>query len=318
MGTHGDNLTVLFSEQSRHHHTGAGHPERAARMDATLEGVRRAGAAWRAAKPPDPSMLAAALQRVHGSSYIENLAAAVSSGASLFHSADNPISPGSNDAALGAVAAGLEAAELVSSGQTRRAFVVARPPGHHAERERAMGFCFFNTIACIAETLRATGVAERIAVVDFDVHHGNGTQSHFWRRNDVLFASIHQWPFYPGTGGADERGAGEGEGATINVPLAAGATERLWLREFERQIVVPLDAFAPQIILISAGFDAHELDPLGGMNLTGAGYGEMTRLLRDIAERHAGGRMISLIEGGYDLEGLASGVAAHVMELMEG
>lgn len=305
-------LTVLYSETSLSHDTGAGHPENARRMAAALDGVDRAGIRWDLASPGTIPDLRPALERVHDSGYIDRFAAAVSRSPALFESPDNPISGRSFDAALAAVAAGLAAAERITSEQARRAFVVARPPGHHAERNGAMGFCFFNTIAVIAESLLASGAASRIAIVDFDVHHGNGTQHHFWERPEVLFASIHQWPFYPGTGSAAERGGGAGEGATINLPMDAGAGDPAWLRAFEHGIAKPLDAFAPGIILVSAGFDAHVRDPLGGMRLTDHAYREMTSLLVDLAERHASGRIISLLEGGYDPEGIASSVAAHV------
>jgi len=199
--------------------------------------------------------------------------------------------------------------------QENRAFVVARPPGHHAERLQPMGFCFFNTIACVAEWMREQPGIERVFVFDFDVHHGNGTQHLFWDRDDVFYASMHRFPFYPGTGATNEIGGGAGRGYTLNIPFEQGLGDAAYLRGVEDVIVRALDDYQPQAILLSSGFDAHRRDPLGGMRVTEEAYGEMTRRIVEAAERHSGGRVLSLLEGGYDMEGLAASVAEHVHAL---
>ena len=178
-----------------------------------------------------------------------------------------------------------------------------------------MGFCFFNTIACIAEWFREQEGIERVFVFDFDVHHGNGTQALFEERDDVFYASMHRFPFYPGTGAAGEIGTGAGRGFTKNIPLHAGAGDPAFLRATEEQIVTILDDYAPQVLLLSAGFDAHRRDPLGGMNVSESAYGELTRRMTECAARHSRGRVVSLLEGGYDMEGLAASVEAHVLAL---
>jgi acetoin utilization deacetylase AcuC-like enzyme len=299
------------------HDTGRGHPERAARLDAAIAGVGRAGLLdslhTDVAAHLDTDRVIA---KVHSADYERQLEQASRSGAPLFHSGDNPISAESFDAARAAVATSLVAADAIWKAETaRRAFVIARPPGHHAERSAAMGFCFFNTIACVAEWLREQPGIERVFIYDFDVHHGNGTQHLFEEREDVFYASVHRFPFYPGTGAAHEIGIGRGRGLTLNVPLAGGEGDAAFLRATEEQVVTAIDQFRPDAILLSSGFDAHRRDPLGGMRVTEQAYGELTRRLVEAAERHCQGRLLSLLEGGYDLEGLAASVDEHVRAL---
>jgi acetoin utilization deacetylase AcuC-like enzyme len=301
------------------HDTGVGHPENASRIDYALDGVERAGAAGvidaSTEIHPETDRLIA---RVHSSDYERELEHACGAGMRFFHSPDNPISSGTFVAARSAVGTALRAAEAIwSEGTTRRAFVVARPPGHHAERLTAMGFCFFNTIACVAERLRELPQVERVFIFDFDVHHGNGTQSLFVERDDVFYASMHRYPFYPGTGAKNEIGSGRGEGYTRNIPMAAGAGDAAYLRAVEDEIIPIIDEYKPQAILLSSGFDAHRLDPLGGMRVTESAYGEITRRMMEAADRHCQGRILSLLEGGYDPEGLAASVAEHVVALNE-
>lgn len=307
---------VLTTATSAIHDTGPLHPERPARITAALVGVRRAGAEVRTAAAADERTLTQ-IARVHPPPYLEEMERSIASGARLFHSADNAVSAGTWRAATDAVAAALEGAEAIMERSVRRGFVIARPPGHHAERSMAMGFCFFNTIAIVAETLLSDPAIQRIAIVDFDVHHGNGTQHHFEDRPDVLFASIHRWPFYPGTGANSERGSGQGEGATVNVPMPEATGDAQWLREFERKIARSVDEFRPDFILVSAGFDAHERDPLGGMRLSSSAYASMTATLTELADRHSDGRLLSLLEGGYDLEGITDSVQQHVGEMLK-
>ena len=297
------------------HDTGIGHVETPQRLDAALAGVDRAGLSGSivhdAASHADTDRIIA---KVHSADYERELDEACRAGMRLFHSLDNPISASSFAAARAAVGTSLAAAHaMLQTGE--RPFVVARPPGHHAERVQAMGFCFFNTIACVAEYLREQPGIERVFIFDFDVHHGNGTQHLFEERDDVYYASIHRYPFYPGTGAADEIGVGKGRGFTKNVPLRGGEGDARYLRETEDEIVRVIDDYRPNAILLSAGFDAHRRDPLGGMRVTEQAYGEITRRVVEAAERHSEGRVLSLLEGGYDMEGLAASVAEHVSAL---
>jgi acetoin utilization deacetylase AcuC-like enzyme len=258
------------------------------------------------------------IARTHSAEYARELENAVQGGFRYFHSLDNPMSSATFSAARTAVATSLAAADELFRGESKRAFVIARPPGHHAERAQAMGFCFFNTIACVAEFLREQPGIERVFIFDFDVHHGNGTQHLFEERDDVYYASIHRYPFYPGTGAANEIGTGKGRGFTKNIPLGAGEGDAAFLRATEDEIVRVIDDYRPNAILLSSGFDAHRRDPLGGMNVTEQGYGELTARIVECAERWSDGRVFSLLEGGYDLEGLASSVAEHINALTAG
>jgi len=228
---------------------------------------------------------------------------------------DTSVSRDSWRAALLSAGGVLEACERVASGTWRNAFCALRPPGHHAERDRSMGFCLFNNVAVAARALRERHGIERVAILDWDVHHGNGTQHLFERDPSVLYASLHQWPLYPGTGAASERGVGDGEGTTVNRPMPAGSNDADWLGELEAHVLPAMEDFRPGFVLISAGFDAHRLDPLASVALTEDGYAAMTRRLVELAARTAGGRLVSVLEGGYHLEALASSVEAHVGEL---
>jgi acetoin utilization deacetylase AcuC-like enzyme len=299
------------------HDTGIGHPENARRLDAALAGVERAGKAGRVIRDvdlhPEASRIIA---KVHSSDYERQLDEACRLGMRLFHSMDNPISSSTFSAARAAVSSSLTAADEIWRGKSsERAFIIARPPGHHAERAAAMGFCFFNTIACVAEWLREQPGIERVFIFDFDVHHGNGTQSLFVDRDDVYYASTHRYPFYPGTGAAAEIGVGKGRGFTKNIPFDAGEGDATYLRAVEDEVVRIIDDYRPNAILLSSGFDAHVRDPLGGMNVTEGAYGEITKRMVEAAARHCDGRLLSLLEGGYDMEGLASSVAEHVVAL---
>jgi len=298
------------------HDTGARHPESAARLDAALAGVERAGLGQRlttdTANHHDTDRIIA---KVHSADYERALEQAADAGLRDFVSGDNPMSSQTFAAARTAVGAALTAAEAMMAEPDHRAFVVARPPGHHAERLQPMGFCFFNTIACVAEWMREQQGVERVFIFDFDVHHGNGTQALFWDRDDVFYASIHRFPFYPGTGASDEIGEGAGRGTTLNLPLSQGLGDASYLRGVEDVIVRAIDDYQPQAILLSSGFDAHRRDPLGGMRVTEQAYGEITRRVMETAARHTGGRVLSLLEGGYDMEGLAASVAEHVHAL---
>ncbi len=214
-----------------------------------------------------------------------------------------------------AVGGVLELLDGVERGEVNSGFALVRPPGHHAERSRAMGFCIFNNIAIGARYLQAKYGYKRILIADFDLHHGNGTQHSFYRDPEILYFSIHQYPYYPGTGSMREIGDGEGAGYTVNVPLSYGAGDDDYEYTF-RDVLVPLTRmFRPEIVLVSAGFDTYHKDPLGGMSVTESGYASMTRILLDIALEHCGGKMACVLEGGYDLRGLAASVKTVIMEM---
>jgi acetoin utilization deacetylase AcuC-like enzyme len=225
---------------------------------------------------------------------------------------DTIASPGTWEAARRAVGAGLEAVDAVFSRRADNAFCQVRPPGHHAEGNQAMGFCFFNNVAIAAHYARAKHGAERVAVVDFDVHHGNGTQEIFWSDKNLFYGSTHQMPLYPGTGALGETGVGN----IFNAPLRAGDGREPFEAAFRERILTPLHNFGPDLVIISAGFDAHQRDPIGGLELVEADYRWATEQIADQARRHAGGRVVSMLEGGYDLTGLARSVAVHVETLM--
>jgi acetoin utilization deacetylase AcuC-like enzyme len=310
-------LHIYTNALSYRHDTGFGHPESAKRLDAAIDGVVRAGLDKQILN--DSSVhhdSARMIARVHSTDYERELEEACDGGFRFFHSLDNPISASSFAAARAAVSTSLTAADDIWRARTsRRAFIACRPPGHHAERFEAMGFCFFNTIACVAEWLREQPGIERIFIFDFDVHHGNGTQHTFENRDDVYYASIHRFPFYPGTGAAREIGDGAGRGFTMNLPMDAGTGDADYLRATEEQIVRAIDDYRPNAILLSAGFDAHRRDPLGGMHVSEQTFGEITRRIVECAERHCEGRVLSLLEGGYDMEGLAASVAEHLLAM---
>jgi acetoin utilization deacetylase AcuC-like enzyme len=231
--------------------------------------------------------------------------------------ADTATSPDSIHAAYLAAGAVTDAVDAVMTGEHRRAFALVRPPGHHAEPQSAMGFCFFNSIAVGAGHAVRDHGCERVLIVDWDVHHGNGTQAAFEGRADVLFISLHQFPFYPGTGALLEIGTGPGEGYTINVPLPSRCTDGDYRAAF-RDVVAPIaHAFDPDLVMVSAGFDAHRLDPLASMHVTEEGFADMAATVRDLADRHADGRLVLTLEGGYDLGGLGRSVRS-VVDVLTG
>lgn len=299
-------MVLLTSERFAHHLTPPGHPERPERAEA----LRRVAHAWgmaghemREPEPIDEALLAL----VHAPEYVE--AIRETAGRAVRLDPDTTTSPESYDVARLAAGAVIDGVRHVLAHPDEPAVALVRPPGHHAEPARAMGFCLFNSVAVGAAWARREGLA-RVAVVDFDVHHGNGTQAAFYDDPSVLFVSSHQFPYYPGTGAASETGAGPGAGFTVNLPLEAGAGDAD-LDEAFRTIAVPiLDRFRPDLVLVSAGFDAHHADPLGGLRMTPAGFANLARLVDGVAERHAGGRVVYVTEGGYDLEALTASLDA--------
>jgi acetoin utilization deacetylase AcuC-like enzyme len=247
------------------------------------------------------------LARVHGDGYLTQIAETAGQAVSL--DPDTYTSPDSYEIARLAAGAAVDATERVMGGSHRTALALVRPPGHHAERDRAMGFCLYNNVAVAAAHAHTLG-ARRIAIVDYDVHHGNGTQHIFEANPHVLYVSTHQFPYYPGTGAATEVGVGEGVGATINLPLEAGAVDEDYRLVFDEVVVPAMRRFAPDLVLVSAGFDAHQRDPLAGMRLTTPCFAAMTMALRGVAEECCSGRIVLVTEGGYDLQALAASLDA--------
>lgn len=307
--------TLLFTHPAGLAHAmPPGHPECADRLKAVehaLEAERFA--ALIRLEAPLGTLEQVAL--CHPASYAQALIASAPAAGFVQVDADTLMSPGTIEAALRGVGGAVAAVDEVMTGKARNAFVAMRPPGHHAERERAMGFCFFNHAAIAARHAQAAHGAERVAIVDWDVHHGNGTQDIFWDDASVLYASVHEMPLYPGTGAALERGT---QGTIVNAPLRAGDGSDEFREAFEVAILPRLEAFRPDLVVISAGFDAHWRDPLASLNLREADFSWATSRLMEVADRHAGGRVVSVLEGGYDLDALAKSTAAHVSALMEG
>ncbi|MFC1715914.1 histone deacetylase [Candidatus Poribacteria bacterium] len=254
---------------------------------------------------------------VHSPQYVERVRKSCQDGIRYLDSPDTPISPKSYDAAVAAVGGVLSAIDEVVSGSIRNAFCAIRPPGHHALSDRAMGFCIFNNVAIGARYIQKRYKLQKILIVDWDVHHGNGTQDVFYDDPTVLYFSTHQYPFYPGTGSGAEKGSGKGTGYNINVPLPSGSGDKEYRKAFAEILRPRAIEFDPDFVLISAGFDAHKDDPLGGVSITTRGFAELTAIVKDIAETCCDGRLVSLLEGGYDLDGLAESVVAHVSVLQE-
>jgi acetoin utilization deacetylase AcuC-like enzyme len=287
------------------------HPERPARLKAilaALDGPDFAGLKRREA----PQATIDQIARVHARPYLDRVLNSVPRAGLVGLDADTVMSPGSGEAALRAAGAAVAAVDAVMSGEANNAFCAVRPPGHHAEAGQAMGFCLFNNVAVAAGQARAGHGLQRVAAVDFDVHHGNGTQHMFESDPNLFYASTHQWPLYPGTGAADETGVGN----ICNVPLAPMSGGREFRAAFEDVVLPALRRFQPELLLISAGFDAHEDDPLASLRLHEADYGWATEALLEIAHEQCGGRVVSTLEGGYDLDALAASAAAHVRALM--
>ena len=253
------------------------------------------------------------LVRAHPRVYVDRVLAAVPDHGYAGLDADTVLSPGSGEAALRAAGAVCSAVDAVMTGESRNAFCAVRPPGHHAETARAMGFCLFNSIAVGAAHARAVHGVRRVAVVDFDVHHGNGTQDIFWSDADLFYVSTHQSPLYPGTGMAEETGAADN---ILNVPLPAHAGPPEFRHAMTESVLPALSAFGPDLLMISAGFDAHRSDPLAALQQTEADFAWATVKLTDLAAESCQGRVVSSLEGGYDLHALAESCAAHVKELM--
>ena len=326
--------TPAFAE----HATGPHHPERPDRIRAVWQAVRDAGLLdlpdpWpefridlglkrqEAAKlvwlgPPEPASDEAILT-VHTAQHLAKVQRVCAAGGGVLDSGDTPVGANSCDVARLGVGAVLRCCDAVMAGEVRRAFAAVRPPGHHAEPDRPMGFCMFSNVAIGARHLRRRHGVGRVAVVDFDVHHGNGTQAAFEDDPSVLFISLHQDPrtLYPGSGHAWEKGTGAGEGFTVNIPFRPGADDEDYLQAMEAQVIPRLEQFGPEVLMVSAGFDAHADDPLAKIELTDEAFERMTRSLVQFADARCGGRVVSALEGGYNLRALGRGVVRHLVAL---
>jgi len=310
-------IGFLYDDIFLRHDTGPGHPERPARLTAIVDRLRAADLLARLVPIKAAPAADEWLTTVHAAEYVARVAAAAGEGETYIDTQDVPISKDSAHVAVMAVGGVLAAVDAVAEGKVARAFCAVRPPGHHARRDRAMGFCLFNNVAVAARYAQKKHGLAKVLIVDWDVHHGNGTQEMFYRDATVLYFGVHRAPFYPGTGAAEETGEGPGRGFTINVPLPAGSGDAAFTKAFTEVLDPAARRFQPDLVLISAGFDAHKDDPLGGMQMTPDGYAALTRLVRRIADTSARGRIVSVLEGGYDLAGLAASVEAHVRALME-
>jgi acetoin utilization deacetylase AcuC-like enzyme len=297
---------------SKEHDPGPGHPERVERFDAACGGVADLGLARLAARRATFDEIAL----VHHRRYIRTAEDEIAHGFHELSGGDTHVSHRSYDAALHAAGAVMNAVDSVVAGEARNAFCIVRPPGHHATPDRGMGFCVFNNVAVAARYAQKKHGIERVLIVDWDVHHGNGTQDIFYADGSVFFFSTHQSPWYPGTGAADETGYAKGEGKTLNCPFAAGAGREEIVGAFENRLLPALVEFRPDLVLVSAGFDSRAGDPLGHFQLSDQDFADLTRLMMEVADQSAGGRLVSVLEGGYNLTGLSAAVRSHVQALM--
>ncbi len=307
---------LIHDAKYMEHITGRGHPERPERYRAVMDALER--------EKLLPGLLqlqpAAAVEEdillAHTKEYFETAQRDINSGASMLSTGDTHVCAKSFDVAMLAAGAAIEAVDAVCGDKAANAFCVVRPPGHHANAERGMGFCVFNNVAIAARYARSEFGIGRVLIADWDVHHGNGTQDIFYEDPSVFFFSTHQAPLYPGTGRSSERGAGAGTGFTLNCPFPAGSGRREIFGAFTDQLIPAMQHFKPELIILSAGFDSRIDDPLGGFTLTDDDFHDLTRLMLDLADKHCGGRLISMLEGGYNLDGLGKAAAAHVKALM--
>ena len=308
---------LVYHPQYLEHDMGYGHPEAPQRLRAILARLEETGLLPSLIRIDPKPATDDWITQVHTTAYVKALHARAPKQGHVSLDPDTSMSPGSLGAAYLAVGGVLAAVDAIMDKRVDNAFCAVRPPGHHAEADHAMGFCLINNVAVAARYFQKRHGLEKIAVVDWDVHHGNGTQHAFYEDPTVFFFSTHQYPWYPGTGGVDERGSGKGEGYTLNVPLPAGKGDAEYLEVFNRILRPALKAYRPDAVIISAGFDAHRDDPLAGMNLTEQGYRALTKVVKEIAGEHAQGRVLSCLEGGYNLAALAASVEGHLRVLQE-
>jgi acetoin utilization deacetylase AcuC-like enzyme len=307
----------VFHEKFLDHNTGPGHPERPERLQSIVTRLKETGV-WQQLQhliidqAPEEW-----IRKVHTADHLKFVRDACRGGVKILDQADTHACEESYNVALLAAGGILAAIDSVMNGLLDNAFCAVRPPGHHAESNAVMGFCLFNNVAVGARYAQAAHNVKRIAIIDWDVHHGNGTQEIFYNDKSVFYFSLHQYPFYPGTGSRSERGAGDGQDYTLNIPIRAGAGEKEYLDAFRNEILPTLEGYRPELIIISAGFDAHKDDPLANINLTEESFVTMTSMLMESATKYCHGRIVSVLEGGYNLRALATSVEAHVKTLLE-
>ena len=307
-------MTLLYSEPCFLEHETGTHPERAERIRYIPEMLKRSGLEQRCRRPEWRPVTRQRLARVHSPTYIEEVWAMAKSGGGEIDS-ETVVSPASYDVALVAAGAVCDATERLLRGEDATALCLVRPPGHHAVSAAAMGFCLFNNVAVAASMATDELGLDRVLIVDWDIHHGNGTQSTFWEDPRVGFLSIHRWPFFPGTGREDETGGGPGLGATLNLPVPFDITRKDYLALFGDRLARFAAKIRPQLIFISAGFDTHREDPVGNLGLETEDFGPLTEAVLDVAQAHAGGNVISVLEGGYHPHRLADCVEVHLAEM---
>jgi acetoin utilization deacetylase AcuC-like enzyme len=309
---------LVTSDAYTAHLTGEGHPESPDRVRAIVAKLKAEGLFDRAVAVPPRPATDEELLRCHTADYLQTVRDDLAAGSDDLSTGDTAISARSLETARLAAGGVLAAVDAVMTGKIANAFAVVRPPGHHATPTEGMGFCLFNNVACAARHAQAVHGAKRLLIADWDVHHGNGTQDIFYSDGTVLFFDTHQSPLYPGTGSRDETGVGPGQGLIMNRPFAAGAGRKEIVGAFRDDLVPAADAFQPDLVLVSAGFDSRIDDPLGGFRLTDEDFADLTRIMKEIAAKHCGGRLVSTLEGGYALDGLASAAATHVRALVGG
>jgi acetoin utilization deacetylase AcuC-like enzyme len=303
---------ILSDPVYKEHSTGRNHPEQPARMDAVSRGLEAVGAMSGALRIPVRPATEDEVALCHTRSYIEIVKRDVASGAKMLSTGDTQIGSRSLDVALMATGGVLNAVDAVLDRRAGNAFCAVRPPGHHANADRGMGFCLFNNVAIAARYAQGKHGIGNVVIIDWDVHHGNGTQDIFYRDGSVFYFSTHQSPWYPGTGAAGETGEGKGAGLTLNCPFPAGSGAKEIVGAFQARLVPAMRHFRPELVLLSAGFDSRLGDPLGDFTLSDEDFAELTGIALEIAARYSGGKLVSVLEGGYSLTGLAAGVAAHV------
>jgi acetoin utilization deacetylase AcuC-like enzyme len=308
---------LVFDAKYKDHLTGTGHPERPARLDAVYESLEKNGLLATMTRLQPEMCESDQLLSCHGGHYVAIVQQDVGRLAPELSTGDTTVCPESFDIAKLAVGGVLRAVDSVCTGEVSNVFCAVRPPGHHATATRGMGFCVFNNIALGARHAQKKHGIGKVLIVDWDVHHGNGTQDIFYDDESVFFFSTHQWPWYPGSGDVGETGQGKGLGATLNQPLPAGSGRDELVDAFAQRLLPTMNRYRPELVMISAGFDSRIGDPLGQFTLTDEDFAELTRMVMDVASNYAEGRVVSVLEGGYSLEGLGKAVAAHVRALMK-